>query len=123
MNLIIVHSIRKKEFKKGVIQKSDLDIIIKALKKEVYTSIKGRNLPDNTRLIKVYATSVSGARRIVYLIEMVTGDVFFLFFRDKNDKLGKNISINNPVFEKELNKYLRLLSVDIDNNDFEIIEL
>ncbi len=52
----------------------------------------------DTHLIKVYSTTVSGARRIVYLMDTVSGDAFFLFFRTKNDPIGSNITIHNPVF-------------------------
>lgn len=41
-------------------------------------------------------------------------DAFFLFYRSKNDKIGKNITINNPEFRKMLHTYLALLEADIE---------
>jgi hypothetical protein len=53
-------------------------------------------------LIKVYATSKTGAKRIVFLLETATTDRFFLFYRDKDDEIGKNVTIKNPLFKKTL---------------------
>ena len=47
----------------------------------------------------------------------------FLFYRKKEDTIGKNVSIKNPQFKKALQQYLRLWEKDVENDDFEIIEL
>jgi hypothetical protein len=70
----------------------------------------------------VYATTVSGARRIVYLFDIVTHDVFFLFLRTKNDRIGENISIKNPEFKKKLKEYLLILSEDLLHDEYETID-
>ena len=80
--------------------------------------LKGESLPKGSRLVKLYATTMHGARRIVFLVDVGTNTGFFLFYRGKNDVLGENISIKNPAFKKCLIQYLHLLSVDIAAEQF-----
>ena len=112
MAVIISHSIKRKEFKKGMTQ-TDLQMILHGFQEGIFTLIKGENLPKGSRLIKVFSTTVAGARRIVFLVDVAGNDAFFLFYRSKKDKIGKNISIQNQEFRKVLHKYLALLSADI----------
>src|SRR5439155_325274 len=113
MKVVFAKSIQKKEFSRGLILQSDLEIILHAYAKGIFTAIKGESLPKGSRLIKLYVTTVSEAKRIVFLLEVGTGTGFFLFYRGKNDALGKNISIKNPAFKKRLLQYLDLLRHDI----------
>ena len=76
-------------------------------------SIKGEELPKGSRLVKLYVTTIAGARRIVFLVDVETGTGFLLFYRGKNDTIGKNITIKNPVFRKRLLQYLDLLQSDL----------
>ena len=103
--------------------KDDFLVIRKWYEKWIYESIKWESLPLGSRLIKVYATTVSGARRIVYLMDVESGDVFFLFLRTKKDKLGMNITINNPEFKKKLQEYLVILFEDLESNNFQVMEI
>jgi len=114
MAVIISHRIKKKEFKKGIIPQADLEKILDGFRKGIFIVIKGENLPKGSRLIKVYSTTTAGARRIVYLVDVLTNDAFFLFYRSKNDKIGKNITIDNPEFRKILHTYLDLLTADFN---------
>ena len=75
--------------------------------------IKGEDLPAKTRLLKAYATSSAGPRRIVWLLQVAEGDLFFLFCRGKNDAVGENITLKNPEFGTALKKHLKLLAADI----------
>lgn len=120
MSVIISHRIKKKEFKKGIIPGNDLRKILDGFREGIFTVIKGENLPKGSRLIKVYSTTVAGARRIVYLVDVSSNDAFFLFFRSKNDKIGKNISIGNPEFKKVLYNYLAFLDADIESGKLDI---
>ncbi len=113
MIVVIAESIRKKEFKHGEIPPADLETILSSYGEGIFVPIKGESLPKASRLVKLYATTVQGARRIVFLVEVESGTGFFLFYRGKNDPIGKNISIKNPVFKKRLLTYLDLLSADI----------
>jgi hypothetical protein len=114
MAVIISHRVKKKEFKKGIIPENDLQKILDGFREGIFIVIKGENLPKGSRLIKVYSTTMTGARRIIYLVDVLSNDAFFLFYRSKNDKIGKNISINNPEFKKTLHKYLALLYADLE---------
>lgn len=118
MKVIIAQSIRRKEFKRGVIPVEDLQTIVDGYAGGISIHIKGEHLPRASRLIKIYATTVRGARRIVFLVDVETQTGFFLFFRSKNDLIGKNISIKNPLFKKQLGTYLDLLSADIEAGNF-----
>ena len=55
----------------------------------------------------------SGPKRVIYLLMVDGEDLFLLFYRGKNDSIGVNASIKNPLFRKELHKYLALLEQDI----------
>ena len=70
-------------------------------------------------MIKAYATSKRGPTRIVYLLAVDDGDMFLLFYRGKNDPIGRNASIANPAFRSALEKYLALLEADIMDGKIE----
>ncbi|HBB02665.1 MAG: hypothetical protein US89_C0005G0078 [Candidatus Peregrinibacteria bacterium GW2011_GWF2_38_29] len=97
--------------------------IIKAVVKGIFVTIKGISLPKYSQLIKIYITTRKGARRTVFLVNMKDGDKFFLFYRSKNDEIGKNISVKNPKFKNELVKYLLMLEKDVDDNNLDIYTL
>src|SRR3989339_1235516 len=88
-------------------------LIMKFLAKGVFIKIKGEFLPKNSQLIKIYATTAEGARRIIFLVDLRDGKMFFLFYRSKNDKIGENITIKNKEFKSVLHKYLKILKEDI----------
>lgn len=113
MTVVITHGIRKREFRGGTIPPDDLQVILGLYAKGIAVPIKGDALPGHSRLIKLYATTVAGARRIVFLIDVRSGTAFLLFYRGKNDRIGKNISIKNPEFRKALHAYLDLMTADI----------
>lgn len=87
------------------------------------TPLTGKGLPAGTRLLKAYATSARGPRRIVYLLAVADGTLFLLFYRDKNDELGANLSPKNPVFAGQLKKHLALLKADIVAGHFDVLAL
>jgi len=122
MKIVFSKQIIKKELGSKP-NENDFIIIRKWYEKWVYESIKWESLPFGSRLIKVYATTVSWARRIVYLVDSESGDVFFLFLRTKNDKIGSNITIKNPEFKKKLQEYLVILAKDLENDNFNVMEL
>jgi len=120
MALIIGNSIRRREFGDNI-PKDELEIIIRSAKVELTTPIKGEGIPKGTRLLKAYATSSKGARRIVFLMEVEGGDLFLLFYRDKKDKIGANITVKNKAFKSQLWKHIDDLLSDIESGDFEVI--
>ncbi len=95
-----------------------MEVILRSCKKDIYDPISG-DIPSATQLIKVYATSKTGAKRIVFLLEMETGDRFFLFYRDKDDEIGENVTIKNPLFKKTLENYLDILEEDMNDDAFD----
>ncbi len=60
-----------------------------------------------------------GPKRIVYLLAVEDGEMFLLFYRGKNDPVGRNVSIANPAFRSALDKYLILLEADILDENIE----
>jgi hypothetical protein len=86
------------------------------------TPIKGEGLPNGSRLLKVFATSPDGARRIVHLLAVADDTLFLLFYRDKKDAVGANITIKNKVFRQQLHKHLELLQKDLQEGAFEVWE-
>jgi hypothetical protein len=119
MTIVISHGIRRKEFKRGIISAEELQIIRDAYAEGIMTPIKGEALPKASRLVKIYVTTVAGARRIVFLVDVATGTGFFLMYRGKNDPAGENISIKNPAFRMCLLRYLALLDGDIEAGRFD----
>ena len=76
-------------------------------------SIAGHGLPKGTRLLKAYATTKQGPRRILYLLVVQEKDLFVLFHRPKQDDIGANMSPKNPAFSSALTKHLDLLRDDL----------
>jgi hydroxymethylglutaryl-CoA reductase len=122
MSLIIGHSIRQKEFG-SEIPDADREVIVRSARVDLATAIKGDQLPRGTRLLKAYATSLTGARRIVFLLEVEEGDLFLLFYRNKKDAVGANMTIQNKAFKTQLNKHLNALKDDLDSGSFEVLDL
>lgn len=113
----------QKLIKKEKLKEKDKHIIIKVCRKNIFTKIKGRNIPADASLIKIYVTTIQGAKRIVLLFDEEVQAGYFLFFRNKNDVIGKNISMKNPAFKKALDIHLNLLEQDMDQENFEIVQL
>lgn len=115
MGLFISERIRKREFGKRI-SAGDKEALLDGARPELATAIAGRDLPKGTRLLKVYATTKHGPRRILYLLVVEEGDLFVLFYRDKKDPVGENMSLINPAFRAELSKHLDALREDILKN-------
>jgi len=118
MKIILSKGICKAEFG-GAPTSQDAEVLLRSANIDLATAIKGEGLPKGTRLLKVYATSTEGARRIVHLLVVDDETLFLLFYRDKKDKVGANISLKNPAFKKQLHKHLDILASDIAQGDFE----
>lgn len=116
--LFISAQIRRKEFGRKV-PAEDLPVITRSSRAALGVPIAARGLPPHTQLIKAYATSKRGPKRIVYLLTVEDGDMFLLFYRGKNDAIGKNASMSNPAFRAALDKYLAMLEADIVGGDIE----
>lgn len=119
MKIIFSHSISKKED----LTPREKEWLVKGYRKGIFDLIKGKSLPKDSRLAKLYLTTIIGPRRAVFLMDTRSGDGFFLMFRSKNDPVGINMSLKNPVFASTLEKYLILLGEDLDRDNIEILEL
>ena len=96
-----------------------MSVVTRSARAALGVPIAAPGLPPHTRLIKAYATSMHGPKRIVYLLAVEDGDMFLLFYRGKNDPVGRNASIANPAFRSALDKYLMLLEADILDGNIE----
>ena len=101
--VFISAQIRRKEFGRKV-PAEDLPAITRSARAALGVPIAARGLPPHTQLIKAYATSKRGPKRIVYLLAVEDGDMFLLFYRGKNDAIGKNASMSNPAFRAALDR-------------------
>ena len=120
MPVVVSHQIRQKEFG-AKISKSDTSALLRSARVALATPIAAKGLPAKTRLLKGYATTPNGPRRVVYLLGVEDGTLFLLFYRDKNDSVGKNVGPQNPAFNKQLEKHLAFLLADLTTKKFDVI--
>jgi hypothetical protein len=122
MRLVLSKSICEAEFGKTSVPALHVPPLKRSCASELATPIKGEGLPKGSRLLKVYATSPDGARRIVHLLAVADDTLFLLFYRDKKDAVGANITIKNKAFRQQLHKHLELLQKDLQEGAFEVWE-
>ena len=118
MPLVIGKAICRREFRAETVPEEFVEVLRRSTTIDLATVIKGSGLPPSTKLLKVYATSPKGARRIVHLLSVEDGTSFLLFFRDKKDPVGQNITIHNKDFRRQLHKHLDLLAKDLEDGNF-----
>ena len=58
----------------------------------------------------------------MHLLAVAEDTLFLLFYRDKKDSVGANVTIKNPDFRKQLHKHLALLRKDLEKGAFEVWE-
>jgi hypothetical protein len=121
MPLVVSRQIRQAEFG-AKIPPADLAALLRSTRVALATRIAAKGTPRGTRLLKGYATTPRGPRRVVYLLAVEDGTLFLLFYRGKNDPVGENISPKNPVFTRQLEKHLDLLQADLSGKKFDVIE-
>lgn len=122
MRLVLSKLICAEEFGQESVPATHVESLERTRGVELAVSIKGEGLPKGARLLKVYATTREGARRIVHMLAVADETLFLLFYRDKKDGIGANISIKNPAFCKQLQKHLELLQKDLESGAFEVWE-
>ncbi len=115
MKVVFSHTLSKKENIGKHKEK-----IVRAYAKGIFTIIKGKDLPKDSQLAKIYTTTINGVGRLLFLTQTKSSDGFFLFFRTKNDSIGQNITIKNPQFRIQLRKYLQILREDIKEKNYEV---
>ena len=112
MALFIAERIRKREFGREIAS-ADKQALLAGARVCLTASIAGHGLPKGTRLLKAYATTKQGPRRILYLLVVQQRDLFVVFYRTKGDDVGANMSPRNPAFSSALTKHLDLLRDDL----------
>ena len=122
MALFITERIREREFGREI-SVADKESLLEGARVSLGTSIAGHGLPKGTCLLKAYATTKQGPRRILYLFLVQEKDLFVIFYRTKQDELGANMSPNNPDFNHALSKHLDLLRDDLAAGRIEEITL
>ena len=120
MALYIAERIRKREFGREI-SAADKESLLAGARVCLGASIAGHGLPKGTRLLKAYATTKQGPRRILYLLVVQERDLFVLFHRTKQDDVGANMSPKNPAFSSALTKHLDLLRDDLASGRIEEI--
>lgn len=123
MEIIIPHKIRKKELGGRIPAEAEkLFAKVKATP-GLAIEISAPGLPSRTTLHKVYATTESGARRLLFFCRHLeppasqqTESWILLFYRNKADSLGQNMSSRNPEFRKQLLKNLAAATGDLVNS-------
>ena len=120
MALYITERIRQREFGPAI-SAAEREALLEGTRLCLAQTISARGLPKGTRLIKYYATTDQGPRRIAYLLIVDEGDLFVPFYRDKKDKVGENVSPRNPAFVAALERHLELLREDIAADRVEAI--
>lgn len=135
MNIIVPHQIRKKELG-GEVTVEVRKLFAKLKEKPALAAgISAPGLPSRTTLHKVYATTESGARRLLFFCRRpipvpasgglsrkptaTTDRWVLLFYRDKSDSVGKNMSPTNAEFTRQLAKNLSLAIQDLANSTAE----
>lgn len=122
MRLVLAQSICTQEFGQDSVPPPHIEPLKRSRMIELASPIKGEGLPKGSKLLKVYATTAEGARRVVHLLATAEGTLFLLFYRDKKDAAGANLTIKNPAFRKQLHKHLQLLEKDLESGAFEVWE-
>ena len=122
MRVWLSAQIRRREFGKSI-PAEDLPVIARSAQAALAVPIAAKGMTAGTKLLKAYATSPRGAKRVVYLLVLDGGDLFLLFYRGKDDPLGRNISLSYPAFRKALDTHLSLLEADIARGDIEPVLL
>jgi hypothetical protein len=119
MDIVVPHRIRKQELG-GRISEEARKVFTKLKERpEIAEGISARDLPANTTLHKVYATTKGGPRRILFFCRHHQDDTtnperwVLLFYRNKGDDVGDNMSQKNPEFVSQLRKKLQAALTDL----------
>lgn len=137
IEIVVPHQIRKKEIPHTELADATKLFAKLKVRPDLATDLTAKGLPERTSLFKVYATTAHGARRLLFFYRRPApppADApgkskspaqaqpaaassperwVLLFYRDKNDAVGKNMSPSNPNFEPQLGKNLELALDDL----------
>jgi hypothetical protein len=119
MEILVTHRIRDRELDGGI--PDEARKLFDKLKQApaIATPLPAKGLPSHTSLHKVYATTGRGPRRLLFFCRHTPAKPgeperwVLLFYRDKSDSVGKNMSHKNPDFARQLNTRLREALTDL----------
>lgn len=139
MDIIVPFSIRKRELD-GVVSEEAKKIFEKLKeRRELAVTISAKGLPPRTTLHKVYSTTPDGARRLLFFCRHAPSPIpaipasgkkahppsgltpaslpperwVLLFYRDKDDEVGENMSPKNAAYRVQLERNLNLALQDL----------
>lgn len=117
----LTHRIRKKELN-GTISEEARKLFTKLKgRPEIAETISARGLPAHTTLHKVYATTGAGPRRLLFFCRHAPAGAsearwVLVFYRNKSDAVGRNMSPQNKEFIGQLAKNLQAALQDISES-------
>lgn len=139
MDIIVPFSIRKRELD-GIVSEEAKKIFEKLKERpELAVTISAKGLPPRTTLHKVYSTTPDGARRLLFFCRHAPPPIpakptagkkrqpppgltlapplperwVLLFYRDKGDEVGENMSPKNPAYGAQLERNMALALQDL----------
>lgn len=123
MKLLIPASILAQEMHplKGAFSLAILISSAKKVSKGLGIAIAGA--PKASRFIKIPFTSKEGAGSLLFLVRIQESYLVPLLMRKKTDLVGYNMSPQNSLFLRTIEKNLALALKDISQGDFEMVDL
>jgi hypothetical protein len=120
MDIIVTRTIKKRELD-GTVSEEARKLFAKLKDRpEIAAGISSAGLPARTTLHKVYATTEGGARRLLFFCRHspvstppIPDRWVLLFYRNKADAVGKNMTPKNSEFTRQLTKNLRAALDDL----------
>jgi hypothetical protein len=119
MDIIVTQTIKKKELDGAVSAEARKLFAKLKVRPEIAAGISSPGLPARTTLHKVYATTEGGARRLLFFCRHAPASTpstdrwVLLFYRDKADAVGKNMTPRNSEFARQLAKNLKAALDDL----------
>lgn len=131
MDIIVPFSIRKKELAGKVTDEAKKLFGKIKERPALAVTISAKGLPERTTLHKVYATASGGARRLLFFCRQAPPPLpgkpgsdkkpppqlperwVLVFYRDKGDEVGDNMSHKNRAFGAQLEKNLTIALGDL----------
>lgn len=122
IEILVPHAIRDRELA-GEVSGEARKIFAKLkTRTQLATGIRAPGLPPRTTLYKVHATSLAGARRLLFFCRhspsgsSETARWVLLFYRSKSDPLGRNLGPSHPDFTGQLARHLAWAIADLQRS-------
>lgn len=120
--ILIPKSVFRKEFGRTLPPEA-MGVFRRTAREALAEELRVKGTPPGTKILKAYATSERGPRRLIYLLRTASGLMLLLLYRDKSDPIGKNMSKANPAFNAAMEKHLDMALADLESGQVEIVNL